>query len=136
VYYSRVYSIALPKTTEAQVIGKQLLGSIISEGRGHYRESVRARSGTKFISEIEGGLQELEESSYWLELLIEAGIISEMKLAKLVDEANQLTVILITCVKKPKQKKKVSIPPYVRIVVASNFQLEVSKNESKIYSII
>ena len=56
----RLYS-ALPKTTEAQVMGKQLLRSGTSVG-AHYREAVRSRSDAEFISKIEGGLQELEKS--------------------------------------------------------------------------
>jgi four helix bundle protein len=62
---------ALPKTTEAQVLGKQVLRSGTSIG-AHYREAMRARSPAEFVSKIEGGLQELEETSYWLELLIES----------------------------------------------------------------
>ena len=54
---------ALPKTTEAQVIGKQLLRSATSVG-AHYREATRARSHAEFISKVEGGLQELEESAF------------------------------------------------------------------------
>ncbi|UWX57519.1 four helix bundle protein [Chlorobaculum sp. MV4-Y] len=100
----RLYS-ALPKSTEAQIIGKQLLRSGTSVG-AHYREGTRARSDAEFISKIEGGLQELEESCYWMELLVEAGIIPESKLAELMDEANQLIAILIACSKKVKLKDK------------------------------
>ncbi|MEJ7593698.1 MAG: four helix bundle protein [Planctomycetaceae bacterium] len=53
----RLYS-SLPNSTEAQVIGKQLLRSGTSVG-AHYREATRARSDAEFISKIEGGLQEL-----------------------------------------------------------------------------
>src|SRR2546423_4056699 len=67
----RLYA-ALPKTVEAQVIGKQLLRSGTSVG-AHYREAQRAKSNADFISKIEGGLQELEETVYWLELLADAG---------------------------------------------------------------
>ncbi len=101
----RLYS-ALPKSTEAQVLGKQLLRSGTSVG-AHYREGMRARSDAEFISKIEGGLQELEESCYWLELLVEAKIFPKEKLAPLVAEANELTAILITCVKRAKKKKKI-----------------------------
>ncbi len=66
----RLYS-SLPKSTEAQVIGKQVLRSGTSVG-AHYREACRSRSNAEFISKIEGGLQELEETIYWLELLIES----------------------------------------------------------------
>ena len=54
---------ALPNTTVAQVLGKQLLKSGTSVG-AHYREGCRARSNAEFISKLEGGLQELEESAY------------------------------------------------------------------------
>src|SRR5689334_14327084 len=70
----RLYA-SLPKTTEAQVIGKQVLRSGTSPG-AHYCEAMRARSVAEFISKIEGALQELEETIYWLELLIEAEIVS------------------------------------------------------------
>jgi four helix bundle protein len=63
---------ALPKATEAQVVGKQLLRSGTPAG-AHYREAQRSKSDADFISKIEGGLQELEETAYWLELLEGAG---------------------------------------------------------------
>ena len=65
----RLY-VALPKTTESQVLGKQLLRSGTSVG-AHYREAQRAKSNADFISKIEGGLQELDETCYWLELISE-----------------------------------------------------------------
>ncbi len=92
---------ALPRTTEAQVIGKQLLRSGTSVG-AHYREGCRARSTAEFVSKLEGGLQELEESSYWLELLIEAEIMPPNRLTDLLAEADELTAILVTCVKRAK----------------------------------
>jgi len=51
----------LPKRTEAQIIGRQLLRSGTSAG-AQYREATRAKSNADFISKIEGSLQELEES--------------------------------------------------------------------------
>ena len=95
---------ALPKTTEAQVLGKQLLRSGTSVG-AHYREATRSRSTAEFVSKIEGGLQELEESAYWLELLVESGILEQNRLADLQQEANELTAILVTCSKNAKAKK-------------------------------
>jgi four helix bundle protein len=99
----RMYS-GLPKTTEARVIGKQLLRSGTSVG-AHYREGCRARSDAEFICKIEGGLQELEESCYWMELLVESGIVPDTRLAALMEEANQLMAILTTCVKNAKTRK-------------------------------
>ncbi len=100
----RLYS-ALPKTTEAQIMGKQLFRSGTSVG-AHYRESIRARSDAEFISKLEGGLQELEESCYWMELLMEAKIVPEKKLGKLLEEAMELMAILTTCAKNTKRNKK------------------------------
>lgn len=100
----RLYT-ALPKTTEAQVIGKQLLRSGTSVG-AHYREALRARSDAEIISKIEGGLQELEETCYWLELLIGAEILPEPRLTPLLQEANELTAILTSCAKRIKERKK------------------------------
>jgi four helix bundle protein len=97
--------VALPKRTEAQVMGKQVLRSGTSVG-AHCRESVRARSDAEVISKIEGGLQELEETQYWLELLAESGTVPEDRLSSLLQEADELTAILVTCVKKVKARKK------------------------------
>lgn len=95
---------ALPKTTEAQVIGKQVLRSGTSVG-AHYREAVRARSTAEFVSKIEGGLAELEETGYWLELLAESGIVPEARLTEILSETNELTAILVTCAKNSKSRK-------------------------------
>lgn len=95
---------ALPKTTEAQVVGRQLLRSGTSVG-AHYREATRARSTAEFISKIEGGLQELDETLYWLELLVEGEMISQRRLADLINEANELTAILVTCAKNAKRRR-------------------------------
>jgi four helix bundle protein len=100
----RLY-VALPKSEEAQVLGRQVLKSGTSVG-AHYRESLRARSDAEVISKIEGGLQELEETQYWLELLSEAGIVPTDRLTPLLQEADELTAILVTCVKRIKERKK------------------------------
>ena len=99
----RLYG-ALPKGTEPQVIGKQMLRSGTSPG-AHYREAVRARSDAEFISKLEGGLQELEETRYWLELLRDTGIMEWSKLSALDQEADELTRILVAIVKQRKQRK-------------------------------
>ncbi|MCG3210808.1 MAG: hypothetical protein FOGNACKC_04442 [Anaerolineae bacterium] len=94
---------ALPKTTEAQVLGKQLLQSGTSVG-AHYREAQRAKSDADFINKIQGGLQELEETAYWLELLGQSGIMPKERLATLHTETEELIAIFVTIVKKVKQK--------------------------------
>jgi four helix bundle protein len=95
---------ALPKTTEAQVLGKQL-SSGTSIG-AHYREAKRAKSTLDFINKIEGALQELDETCYWLELIERSGIITARRLASLRAEAVELTKILVTVAKRAKEKLK------------------------------
>src|SRR5215210_2438971 len=65
----------LPKTTEAQILGSQMVRSGTSIG-AHYREAQRAKSNADFISKIKGALQEAEETASWLELLCGAGIVT------------------------------------------------------------
>ena len=95
---------SLPKTTEAQVLGKQVLRSGTSPG-AHYREAHRARSTAEFISKIEAGLQELEEMAYWLDLLAESRILSEKRLAPLRTEVAELTKIFASVAMSAKKKR-------------------------------
>ena len=98
--------VALPKSVEAQVLGKQVLRSGTSVG-AHYREAQRAKSSADFTSKIEGALQELDETSYWLELLEESGIFGPERLQPLRAEAEELTKILVTIAKQVKHRMKV-----------------------------
>ncbi len=96
----RVYS-ALPKSTEAQVLGKQVLRSGTSIG-ANYREASRSRSKSEFIAKIGDCLKELDETAYWFELLAESSVVPNAKLADLRDECNQLLAIFTAISKKAK----------------------------------
>ncbi len=98
----RLYT-ALPQQTVAQVLGKQMLRSGTSVG-AHYREAQRAKSDADFINKIEGALQELEETVYWLELLAESGVMAAERLAPLQQEADELLAILTAIVRNVKNK--------------------------------
>lgn len=93
--------VALPKTEKARVFGRQVLRSGTSVG-ANYREAQRSRSKAEFVSKIGDCLKELDESSYWLELLVRSEIVPETKLAALRDENNQLLAIFTTISKKAK----------------------------------
>jgi len=96
--------VSLPKTGEAQVLGKQLLRSGTSVG-ANYREAHRARSRAEFAAKCGDSLREIEESAYWLELLEESGILPAKKLKDLRTEANELTAIFVTIVTKSKKSE-------------------------------
>lgn len=93
--------VALPKTTEAQVLGKQVLRSGTSVG-ANYREAQRARSKAEFVAKIGDSLKELDETAYWLDLIVGAEIVSGKRLAPLIDETDQLIAIFVTIAKKAK----------------------------------
>lgn len=96
----RMYK-ALLKTTEAQVLGKQVLRSGTSVG-ANYREASRARSKAEFIAKIGGCLKELDETMYWLELVAESAIFPLQSMKDLQDECEQLLAIFTTISKTSK----------------------------------
>ena len=105
----RMYS-ALPKNdTVAQVLGKQVLRSGTSVG-ANYREASRGRSKAEFISKIGDSLKEIEETEYWLELLVDSGCVSTTKMSDLLDETRQLIAIFTTIDKKAKGKRPKECP--------------------------
>ena len=94
---------SLPREETARVLGRQVLRSGTSVG-AQYREAQRAKSSADFISKIEGTLQELEETRYWLELLSESEIIPANRLTELHDEATQLIAIFMTIARRTKRQ--------------------------------
>jgi len=93
--------VALPKTDVARVLGRQVLRSGTSVG-ANYREAYRARSRAEFISKLGDCLKELEESAYWLELLVDSGTVSSPKMAALLQENSELLAIFTTISKNTK----------------------------------
>jgi four helix bundle protein len=97
--------LAVPSKGVGAVIGPQLLKAGTSVG-AHYREACRAKSNADFISKVEGALQELDETTYWLELLSDGGVVASKRLLPLRTEADELIRILVTMVKKVKLREK------------------------------
>src|SRR5438034_11510442 len=91
----RMYSKLPKNNTVAQILGKQVLRSGTSVG-ANYREAYRGRSKAEFISKCGDSLRELEETAYWLELLIETKIVRAENLSALRQECDELNAIVIT----------------------------------------
>ena len=100
----RMYS-SLPRSMEAKVLGKQVLRSGTSVG-ANCREASQGRSKAEFIAKMGDCLKELEETTYWFELLVEGGILSKKKLSDLLQESKELTAIFISIIKKTKNNLK------------------------------
>jgi len=100
----RLYT-ELPKTDEARVLGKQLLRSATSVG-AHYREACRSRSDAEFVSKLEGGLQELDETGFWLELLRDTEVVHAAIATSLLQETDELTAIFVASVRTVKRRTR------------------------------
>ena len=81
--------------TVGLVIGKQLLRSGTSVA-ANYRAVCRAKSGKDFINKLAIVVEEADESQFWLELLVEAGIIDQEKINDLLKESSEITAIMTT----------------------------------------
>jgi four helix bundle protein len=99
------YSANYPKEPRSRSWEDKLFRSGTSVG-AQYREATRGKSTADFISKIEGSLQELEESEYWLELLAESGLYPEERLRALKRETGELKGIFVTIVRNTKAKSK------------------------------
>ena len=86
---------SLPRTREADIIGRQLLKAGTSVG-ANYRESNRSRSRAEFRSKIGIVEQEADESPYWLELLKDSGMAKGRLIEELLVEADELVAIFTT----------------------------------------
>jgi len=99
---------SLPRGKTADVIGGQLLRSGTSVG-ANYRSACRARSTADFISKMGIVEEELDESIYWMELLIETEIVEFAALESLINEANELLAITVSSIKTAKKKRSKEI---------------------------
>ncbi|MBI3006057.1 MAG: four helix bundle protein [Ignavibacteriales bacterium] len=95
----------LPNTKTADVIGRQLLRSCTSPG-ANYRAACRAKSRADFISKMGTVEEELDESLYWMELLIGARVVKAENLQNLMSEGNELLAITVSSIVTAKKNKR------------------------------
>jgi four helix bundle protein len=100
----RMYA-ALPHSRLTDVLAHQALRSGTSVG-AHSREAFRSRSTAEVISKLEVALQELDETAYWLELMMEAEIVPASRLQPLLGEIDELTAIFVTSVRTMKRNRR------------------------------
>jgi four helix bundle protein len=87
----------LPRTWEARIFGQQILRAGTSVG-ANYRAVGRARSKAEFVAKIGTVVEEADETVFWLELLVEAGIVGKVRMEALLAEANELVAIFAAAV--------------------------------------
>jgi len=86
---------ALPRSEDARTLGKQLLRSGTSVA-ANYRAVCRSRSKAEFVARLGIVVEEIDGTVFWLELLVESGIISPARLGDLRREANELLAIFVS----------------------------------------
>ena len=96
---------ALPPTRTADVIGKQLTKSGTSVG-ANYRAACRAKSNADFIAKIGIVEEEADESAFWLEVIVESGLMKEELVKDLLDEADQIVAIMVSSINTARGHKR------------------------------
>jgi len=96
---------ALPKGKTADVIGRQLLRAGTSVG-ANYRAACRAKSNADFIYKLGIVEEEADESLFWMELLVESGIVEEKRLADLMKETDEIIAIVVSSIKTSRGGKR------------------------------
>ncbi len=96
---------ALPKSTTANILGRQLISCGTSVG-ANYRAACRARSRADFINKMGIVEEECDESIYWMELIVAANLAEEKQVANLHEEANQLLSMVLGSIKTARGKNR------------------------------
>ena len=96
---------SLPKTDEARIIGRQLLRSATSVA-ANYRAVCRARSQAEYFAKLSIVVEETDETLFWMELLVEADIVSTTKIQNLMTETTELLAIFSTARKNTSADKR------------------------------
>jgi four helix bundle protein len=94
----------LPNTVKGRVVANQLMRAATSVG-ANYRAACRGRSQAEFISKLSIVLEESDECCYWLELIMEGGLIPVEQVTDLYREADEITAIM-TASHKTAQKNR------------------------------
>jgi len=84
---------ALPRSAKGRAVGNQLVRSGTGVG-ANYRACCRSRSRAEFIAKLGVVEEEADESAFWLELIIEGGLLPAVKVHALLSEANELVAIM------------------------------------------
>jgi four helix bundle protein len=94
---------ALPHSVQGRAIGNQLIRSGTSVG-ANYRAACRGRSKAEFIAKLGTVEEEADESAFWMELIIESGLMAKNLVEPLMQEANEIVAIMASSRKSAKEQ--------------------------------
>src|SRR5882724_2577727 len=96
---------SLPKTTVAQIIAKQLVRAATSVG-ANYRAAIRSRSRADFVAKMGIVEEECDETVYWIEILVELGLLPEKRTSALQQEANEILAVTVSSIKTARRRQR------------------------------
>ncbi len=96
---------SLPQTKTGSVIGYQLLKAGTSVG-ANYRAACRGKSAKDVIAKLGIVEEEADESLFWMELLIEAELVPEKRLADLMQEGNEILAMTVSSIKTLRKRRR------------------------------
>lgn len=85
---------SLPETRSGRILANQLGRAGTSVG-ANYRAACRSRSAAEMISKFAVVEEEADETSFWLEMVADHGLVPALKLSPLLREANELTALMV-----------------------------------------
>ena len=89
---------SLPRNRIADVLGRQLLRSGTSVG-ANYRAACRGKSASDVIAKLSIVEEEADESIYWIELLVDGGVVEPNRVDAIKKEANELLAMTVASIK-------------------------------------
>ena len=102
----------LPHGRAAEVISRQLLKYATSVG-ANYRAACRGRSTEDMIAKLKIVEEEVDETLYWFEVLVEAGLLPRARIASLMVEADAILAMTVASIKTLRSRGSAAPRPIV-----------------------
>jgi len=114
---------AIPETR----LGRHIAGQLVRSGTSpapNYAEACGAESKRDFVHKLGICLKELRESRCWIRLIQKAELLSNERVADLLDESNQLCNIVAASIVTVKSSLVDSSPPTSRVKRPKNLSTQ------------
>ena len=100
----------LPRSLASDVIGRQIIRSGTSIG-ANYRAACRAKSTADMINKMKIVEEESDETEYWLELLVEAELVSQSQIEGIYKETDEILSMTVASIKTLRNRKSKVVNP-------------------------
>jgi four helix bundle protein len=98
---------SLPRSIATDALARQIVRSGTSIG-ANYRAACRAKSTADMINKLKIVEEESDETAYWLEIMVEAGYLSEEKVSLIAKETNEILAMTVASIKTLRSRNRKS----------------------------